>query len=367
MPRPTRCPPCWFLAGNDGFHKRIVSGPGTVRGMSSVLTHPALVRVFLAAGLGLALAACPKPSDSGNDDGDAGTRENSGEGESETASCPYDDDTGFPAPQGDVTEAIGSATSFDVATWNVRNFPTTSRTASLVADVITSLDLDVVALQEIADQASFDEVLARLPGHEGVLSTHTYGDGSYQKTAVIYRCGALSAGAPILLFSGDGASFPRPPLQVPFHYDDGSRVLDFTVIVVHFKAGDDSESSGRRAEAFVKLANYVRSLVDGPQADEVFVMGDFNERLDEPTGAANWAPFLDTNHYVVRTVPLAENGEASFLSSRNALIDHIVTTRALDDEVGAGVAVIPRLEFDVPNYRDVVSDHRPVVFVLRGM
>jgi endonuclease/exonuclease/phosphatase family metal-dependent hydrolase len=266
-----------------------------------------------------------------------------------------------------VTEAVGSATTLDVATWNVRNFPSTSSTARTVADVIASLDLDVVALQEIASEAAYEELLTRLPHHDGVLSNHTYSDGSYQKLAILYRCGALAPGPPALLFSGDGGAFPRPPLQVPFHYDDGVRVFDFTVIVVLLKAGEDAESEARRAEAFTKLANYVDSYVSSSAADEVFVIGDFNERLDEPGGAARWQPFLDDARFVIRTQALAEEGQASYLSSSNALIDHIVTTRALDDEVGAGQTVIPRIEFDVPNYRGVVSDHRPVVLVMRGL
>jgi endonuclease/exonuclease/phosphatase family metal-dependent hydrolase len=310
------------------------------------------------------LAACPTPQ---SPDGGAGEGEGEGEGESPPDSCTPDENTGFPAPRSDVTDAIGSRSTFDVATWNIRNFPETSTTTATVADVITSLDLDLVALQEIADQRAFDELLARLPAHEGLLSTHAYSDGSYQKTAVLYRCGALSPGLPASIFTGDGGAFPRPPLQIPFHYDDGDRVFDFTVIVVHFKADESADSSARRAEAFTKLANYVDSYVASAAADEVIILGDFNERLDEAPGSTNWRPFLDTSKYVVRTKPLADDGEASFLSSSNALIDHIVTTRALDDEVSAGVAVVPRVEFDVPNYRNAVSDHRPVVLVMRGL
>ena len=315
--------------------------------------------------MSLWVTACPTPPPTEG----AGEGEGEGEGEGDPLvhSCTLDDDTGYSAPRADVTAAVGSPSTFDVGAWNVRNFPATSSTAATVADVITSLDLDVIALEEVANERAYDELLARLPAHEGVLSTHTYSDGSYQKTAVLYRCGPLSPGTPALLFTGDGGAFPRPPLQVPFHYDDGRRVFDFTVIVVHFKADESADSSTRRAEAFTKLANYVDSYVASSAADEVVILGDFNERLDEEPGATNWRPFLDTNKYVVRTQALSDRGEFSFLSASDALIDHIVTTRAFDDEVGAGAAVVPHIEFDVPNYRNNVSDHRPVVLVMRGL
>ncbi|MBM4280522.1 MAG: hypothetical protein FJ137_07100 [Deltaproteobacteria bacterium] len=323
--------------------------------------RPSLVLACVAA----ATLACPTPPPDGG--AGEGEGENEGEGDPGPHSCVPDDDTDFPTPRADVTDAVGSAATFDVATWNIRNFPSSSSTVATVADMITSLDLDLLALQEVASQAAFDELLARLPHHEGVLSSHTYSDGAYQKLAVVYRCGALAPGPPALLFSGDGGAFPRPPLQVPFHYDDGTREFDFTVIVVHLKAGEDADALDRRGEAFIKLGNYLASYVASAAADEVIVLGDFNERVEDEPGTSNWRPLLDPTRFVVRTQPLADAGEASFLSSRNSLIDHIVTTRAFDDEVGAGVAVIPRVEFDVANYRAIVSDHRPVVLTLLGL
>jgi endonuclease/exonuclease/phosphatase family metal-dependent hydrolase len=112
----------------------------------------------------------------------------------------------------------------------------------------------------------------------------------------------------------------------------------------------------------------VNSLVTSASGtDEVLILGDFNERLDTDGGAENWRPFLDESRYVVRSRPLATAGEASFLSSSNALIDHIVTTRAFDDEVGAGSASVVKLEQDILNYRDQISDHRPVTLIMRGV
>ncbi|MDP2341726.1 MAG: endonuclease/exonuclease/phosphatase family protein [Deltaproteobacteria bacterium] len=306
------------------------------------------------------LAACPTPPVVlGEGEGEGEGEEGEGEGES----CVVDDNTGFPAPLASRTDRIGSSTTLDIAAWNIRNFPRAGSTVSTVADVITSLDLDLIALEEMEDEDSFNELLARLPEHEGLLSTDTYSDGSYQKLAFIYRCGRLTPTSDTLIFTGDGFNFPRPPMQVQFHYDDGDKAFDFIAIAVHLKAQEDAESAARRRASFISLQTYVNSLVEGDGVDEIVILGDFNEALDNP----NWAPFLDTSKYVVRTQPLFSAGDASFISAGNVILDHIVTTRAFDDEVGAGTAIIPRVDSDVANYRNDVSDHRPVALILRGL
>lgn len=317
-----------------------------------------------------ALAGCPVPEDSGVGEGEGEGEGNTGEGEGEDLGCVPDADTGFPAPLTTVTTAIGSDATLDIGAWNIRNFPRTSGTVRTVADIMTSLNLDLMAVEEMEDEAAFRELVKRLPNHEGVLSTHTYSTGDYQKLGFIYRCGTISpVGPPQLPFASDGFNFPRPPLQQRFRYTNGATSFEFIAIAVHFKASEgnnDAESSARRSSAFQQLANYTDSLVRAQGPDEVVIMGDFNERLDEPAGEVNWTPFLDDSRYVVRSLPLSQRGEASFLSSTNAMLDHIVTTRAFDDEVGAGTAAIPRLEQEILNYRDAVSDHRPITLVMRG-
>ncbi len=309
--------------------------------------------------------ACPVPPPQVGGEGEGEAGEGEGEG---GVGCADDDATGFPAPSSGRTDRIGSGSTFDIAAWNLHNFPSTRGTAATVADVITSLDLDLISVEEIADEDAFNELVSRLPEHEGVLSTDSYSDGSYQKVGFIYRCSRLTPTNVALVFTGDGFNFPRPPMQVQFHYDDGDNAFDFTAISVHFKALEDAEAVERRHEAFIKLEAYVDSLVKGSSGpDEIVILGDFNERLDQSSGASNWAPFLDADKYVVRTQPLSDRGEASFISNSNAILDHIVTTRAFDDEVGDGTTLIPRVDGDIAHYRDDVSDHRPVALILRGL
>lgn len=332
------------------------------------------MRLFCLAAVVLCVA-CPVPpavtdAGGGRPDGE-GEGEEGDEGEGEGGvGCVSDDDTGFDLPITNRTAAVGSAATLDIAAWNLAHFGNSgAREVSLVADVIESLNVDLMAVEEVESPTDFAELAKRLPDHEGILEREQSDDPQFdQRVGVLYRCGRLTPlGNPVHLFSGNG-NFPREPLQVTFRFDDGDAVFDFTAIVVHFKAFEDQESRDRREQAFILLQNYVDSFVNSAAGTEnVVVLGDFNERLDEPAGAANWGPFLDTSKYVVRTQPLVDRGEASFINNDDdTILDHIVTTRAFDDEAGAATIVIPRVDEDVPNYRSDVSDHRPVALVLRG-
>ncbi len=275
---------------------------------------------------------------------------------------------GFPPPRDDLVAAVGSAESLDIATWNIENFPRQFTTAGQVADVITSLDLDLIAVQEIASVSAFDELVARLPEHEGLLSEHVYGNGEYQKVGFLYRAALLTPSAQELLFTDDTYSFPRPPLQVRFAVNTGTQgdPLDFTAIVVHLKAGVDSWDAERRQQAVALLEAHIRNAVDGAADDDAILLGDFNEVFTTASGQEVWAPFLDDpDHYRVHTTSL-DPGAHSFLPWER-ILDHVVSTSALADEFAEGSVQIPRLDQQIPGYENTISDHLPVVTIMPGV
>jgi endonuclease/exonuclease/phosphatase family metal-dependent hydrolase len=300
-----------------------------------------MLRLYLVGAL--ILGACGDPSGSGGDPVDA--------------AVPQPD--GYPAPRGDLVDPVGSDDSLDIATWNIENFPQFDNTARIAADLIVSLGLDLVAVQEIADIDSFNELDARLPDHQGILSVHTYGNGSYQKVGYLYRADLMTITDQVLLFLDEGYVFPRPPLQVTVTVEGADPPVDFIAIVVHLKAGGSFEDQDRRDRAVDLLAAHVEQLVAEVDRD-VIILGDFNEITTDSDGQEVLGPFLSSAAYRFRSQALAEAGEFSFVPSER-LIDHIITTVALDDEFGGATVVIPRLDQDVAGYLSVVSDHLPVV------
>lgn len=260
---------------------------------------------------------------------------------------------GYRPPLTGVVPAIGSAATLDLACWNIENFPATPDTPTIVADLITSLDLDLIVVEEIASDAAWNELIARLPEHDGVLSTHRYTPTDYQKIGLIYRRAVVSVGTPELLFVTDTYGFPRPPFRVPVTV--GGLTLD--VIGVHLKAGTADADAARRAAAARSLDTYLRARV--ADEAEVIVLGDYNETIDTAAGQTVLAPLFADDLYRFRTAAAASAGAATFLPSGRA-IDHILTTAGLDDEIGARDALVVPLGQQYSGYQRQVSDHVPV-------
>jgi endonuclease/exonuclease/phosphatase family metal-dependent hydrolase len=296
----------------------------------------------------LALLACSSPA---GDDADASAID-----------APLDQaDAAYPEPRDDLVPAVGTPGAVDIATWNIENFPQLPSTPSIVADLITSMRLDLIAVQEIADVAAFNELVARLRNHDGALSTHTYGDGTYQKIGFIYRSDLITLSNAVLLFDNDGWEFPRPALRATFTIDDGVHpIVEFIAIALHLKAGFGSEDRQRREDANMMLETYVTQLVNSGD-DQVLVIGDFNEVLTSSGGLDVFAPWLQPpGDYTVHTMDLANQGGASFIPN-GSILDHHVSTSALDDEFAGTAAVIPPLDDQYESYQYAISDHLPVV------
>ena len=263
-------------------------------------------------------------------------------------------------PRTDLVPALGGPTTLDLAAWNIENFPKSTRSAALAADLISSLDLDLIVVEEIASVTAWDELLALLPEHDGVLSTHRYTATSYQKIGLIYRAATVTVGTPELLFISDSYGFPRPPFKVHVTAEG----YDLDLIGVHLKAGSSPDDGDRRAQAAAELDGYLTAQVAGGGEDEVIVLGDYNEVVSTAEGRARLAPLLAPERYRLRTQDAADAGERSFLPTAGRVIDHVLTTVGLDAELGAVAAVIPRLDQAVPRYDADLTDHLPAVLIM---
>ncbi len=312
----------------------------------------ALLVVPLSAGCpGASSTASPEAQpevDGGETEGDGGV--------SAEPEAPFGD------PRTDLVPRIGRDDAVDVATWNIENFPATVDTPLLVADLIASMDLDIVAVQEIADTVAFEELDLRLPGYATELSSHTYGDGNYQKLGLIYRRDLVTINGFSLLFTGSGYAFPRPPIRASITIDDGvNPPFDFTLISVHLKAGGGPENEERRRLATAELDAWIQQQIAGSGDDEIILLGDFNQTIDNGNDPNVLVEFFENSDvYRFQTATLAERDVASFIPG-DRLIDHIVTTAAFDDELVGAFARIPPLEAQLGNYENAVSDHLPVV------
>jgi len=301
--------------------------------------------------------------DSADGSDDTGDSADDGDGDGSDGSDAADD-AGDDGPVDDLVDPIGTAGAIDIAAWNIENFPADANTPALVADLITSLGIDLIAVEEIADLDAWDELVERLPDHEGILSFHEYSPGNFQKVGYLYRADLMQVDPDSLLFQDDSFQFPRPPFQVRVTVPGASGgPIEFVAIVLHLKAGTGTDDQERRRQAMITLEEHIRGLV-AEGADQVIMLGDYNEILTSTAGRDVFGPFLDApDLYRVRTDALAQSGAVSFVPT-GRMLDHIITTVGLDEEIGASEAVIPPLDVEVNDYVDRVSDHLPVAIAL---
>jgi len=257
--------------------------------------------------------------------------------------------------------AVGTDTTLELATWNIQNFPKLGdSTVRRVRSLIRGLDLDIYALQEIEDTLAFIRLLAELSGYSGLYSSDDYGT-YYQKTAVIYRNDIVTVTDVEQLFWGND-SFPRPPLKMTVTGRHNHGEFEFRLIVLHLKAGSGSSDRARRAGACRMLKAYLDSALAQGQEQNWVVVGDWNDLLLDPPDENVFQPFLDdTLNYRFLTWTIAGNQYYSSLVSGAGIFDHLLVTRSVLEEYTGGTTVTLRLDDKLPEYPNVVSDHRPVL------
>jgi endonuclease/exonuclease/phosphatase family metal-dependent hydrolase len=262
-------------------------------------------------------------------------------------------------PRTDAVPPVGGPDTLDILAWNIENMPKSDRTVHDVEDLVASMDLDLVMVEEVASVDAWDAIVAALPQHDGVLSPHRYTAASYQKLGLLYRADEMTVTGPELLFTSSMSAFPRPPMLVHVTLNDGWTV---DVVGVHLKAGVAQDDVDRRRDAVEILEQWLRAQVDGGGEDEIIVLGDWNATLDadRPDLTEVWPPITDApDRYTIRTAHAAASGATSYLPF-GTTIDHIVTTAGLADEVGDRDAIVVPLANEYSGYEDEVSDHQPV-------
>lgn len=262
----------------------------------------------------------------------------------------------------------GQADRLEIATWNIENFPKAgNQTINDVAQIIKDLDIDLIGVEEIASVRSFNELLNKLDGWQGVLSNDTYGNGNYQKTGILYKTDFISVSAVKNIFENDGYAFPRPPLEAYVQIKDLEGVkFDFNMIVLHLKASGGSENEARRKEAIKYLTQYIKSEIAQGVDPDFVVLGDWNDVLTDPESTNVFLPMLnDPQTFLFLTAKLTN--QFSYISNTfKSLIDHIMITTDAQSEYGQGECKVLYLDQQYLSYPNNVSDHRPVMARFKG-
>ena len=251
-----------------------------------------------------------------------------------------------------LVKRVGQTDRFEIATWNIENFPkSNTQTINDVAQIIKDLELDLYGVEEITSVRSFDDMLKKLPGWEGVLSSDTYSNGSYQKTGILYKSDFISVSNVQNIFEDDGYAFPRPPLEAYVTVKDLEGVkFDFNLIVLHLKAKGGSSNEARRKSACQKLYQYINDEIAAGADSDFVVIGDWNDEVSDPPESNVFEPFLnDSEMYTFLTLSLTN--QYSYISTTfKSLIDQILITKSVRREYGNGSCQVLYLDQEYTSY-----------------
>ena len=254
--------------------------------------------------------------------------------------------------------SFGTDSTFDVITWNVEHFPKSDDiTMAKVREVVSMLEPEVVAFQEIDDTAHFREMIDELEGYEPII-----GDYSYAPMCFIYKVDSVSVNNIQQLFADDDSSFPREPLVL----DCSFRGEDFIVVSNHLKCCGDgvldesnsSDEENRRLEAIKSLKNYIDIHWEDRN---VIVVGDFNDVLEDEVENNVFMPFLnDADNYLFADINISYGSSEDFsYPSWPSHLDHILITDELFERSNAQVIKVDE-NIGWSAYDADISDHRPV-------
>jgi endonuclease/exonuclease/phosphatase family metal-dependent hydrolase len=267
---------------------------------------------------------------------------------------------------------VGTDTTLDMATWNIQTFAKSgSITISKVAEIIRTLNLDVIAVEEISDTTDFNALMGLLPEYGSLLSPEEYRDNCnpdfdlcYQKTGIVYRKSVVSVQGVTIpsAFSSQSYNFAgRIPMDIALSAQSNGKTYDFHLIVVHLKAGASNEEDAvRRRASSTAIHNYIDDqTLQNPSINYV-VAGDWNDFLTDPISYNSFPSFLnDAGDYKFLTSALV--GRSDMNSHPLGLIDHILVNRGACPEFSSGRITTLRLDQVIDGYTTYVSDHRPVM------
>lgn len=275
-----------------------------------------------------------------------------------------------------VVPAQGTATTLDVASWNVEWFGDASNgpsndalQLSNVKDVIAGADADVWGMVEVVDVADWNSLKSGLTGYAGVLSNDasvtngsTYYSSGEQKVGLLYKTSIASVvSSKIILTANDTDFAGRPPLEVKLHVTLNGTTEDVVFIVLHMKAFDDVPSWQRRQAAAAALKSYLDSTYP---TQKVVVVGDWNDDVDTSITSGQASPYANfvsaSASYTFPTKALSDAGVASTVSYSD-MIDHHLDTNEMYATYVASSAKVFRADTYISSYGTTTSDHYPVI------
>ena len=267
--------------------------------------------------------------------------------------------------------SFGTETTLEIMTWNIEHFPKNGQTTvNYVIDIIEALDVDILAIQEVDDIDSFNQLVDGLSSYNGYIESEWFAGLAYIFKTDIIQINNIYE---IYTSSEYWNYFPRSPMVMDLHFMDER----FIIINNHFKCCGDGileinntdDQETRRYFANDLLKEYI----DTNFFDEnVIVLGDLNDNLlDDAENNVFQMILDDDDNYLFTDFEIANgsNSDWSFPTWPSHL-DHILITDELFlefENINSDIQTIKIDEYLTggwSEYDENISDHRPVALKL---
>ena len=260
---------------------------------------------------------------------------------------------------------LGSSESLDFMTWNVQNYPKHNQTNSYMEDIISDINIDIIAFQEIESSSSFNSLINQLG--DNWVGYRSGGNSSYGELAYAINTDEIEVLNIFTILNQNAYYFGyREPYVLRFNYQND----EYIMINNHFKCcgdgdldnNDSSDEEYRRMVSSQLLQDYIEDNYDN---NNVIILGDLNDMISDNISDNVFLGFLQSDDFQFADYDIAY-GPSSHWSYPTwpSHLDHIIIT----DELFSDFDISNVQTFKVDNYLgggwnsydNYVSDHRPV-------
>ena len=261
---------------------------------------------------------------------------------------------------------FGTDSTFEVVSWNIEWFPKNgSTTANYVETILTNLNADVYALQEIEDTSLLKSIVSNIPGYECHFVSSYYGGLTY-----VYNTNTVQINDKYEIYTSQAYwnAFPRSPQVLNLDFM-GENIF---VINNHLKCcgdetlniNDPQDEENRRLMAITYLKEYMDSLLHDTK---IILLGDLNDILtDSPQNNIFNSLINDTTNYLFVDMDIAANSSNYWsYPSWPSHLDHILISNELFPSFQSNYSNVSCIRIDDYmnswfQYENNISDHRPI-------
>ena len=270
----------------------------------------------------------------------------------------------------------GTDDVLDIVTWNIENFPKNNETTvNFLSDIIPSLNVDIIALQEIGNgNNAFNTLLSNL-GNRWVGYLVSSGNNNYGRLAYLINTQNIdNIIAPINILENENEELFawRYPYLLEFYYKN----QHFILINVHYKCcGDGILNLNNSYDEEYKryhVSEFIHAYVKSNYNDKnVVILGDFNDFINDEAINNVFTPYTNTlTEYIFADFSIAY-GSSDYWSYPDwptflyrGHIDHIMLSNEIFDNfiyTSETILLDNYFPSGILDYVSHISDHRPVV------